>query len=169
MSAAAALARAEAAGIAFRLDGGRVRMEAARPPPDDVLADLRRYREDVAHLLTMREALRKPAGFSARYACAREARPDDPEAAAMAAHYAAPPSPAPYTPASADPLRDGLRRAAMLRPPAWADAAAIPSPGARCSCCVGHRWWRETHAPTGWRCTTCHPAPPGMNTVEVST
>jgi len=56
MSAAAALARAEAAGVRFRLaPGGGVRMEAAAPPPPDVLADLRRWREDVAALLAARK------------------------------------------------------------------------------------------------------------------
>jgi len=58
VSAAAPLARAEAAGLRFRLaPGGGVRMEAAAPPPPDLLADLRRWREDVAHLLAMRQAL----------------------------------------------------------------------------------------------------------------
>lgn len=58
MSAAAALARAEAAGLRFKLaPGGGVQMEAAAPPPADVLADLRRWREDVAHLVAARAAL----------------------------------------------------------------------------------------------------------------
>lgn len=58
MSAAAALARAEAAGLRFRLaPGGGVQMEAAAPPPADVLADLRRWREDVARLVAAREAV----------------------------------------------------------------------------------------------------------------
>ena len=55
MSAAAALARAEAAGVRFRLaPGGGVRMEADAPPPAEVLADLRRWRDDVARLLAAR-------------------------------------------------------------------------------------------------------------------
>ncbi|WP_368414898.1 hypothetical protein [Falsiroseomonas sp.] len=58
MSAAAALARAEAVGMRFRLaPGGGVQMEATAPPPADVLADLRRWREDVAHLVAARAAL----------------------------------------------------------------------------------------------------------------
>ena len=40
----------------------------------------------------------------------------------------------------------GLIRAALMRPPAWADTAARPTPGAWCSCCrrsppaTGGRW-----------------------------
>jgi len=66
VSAAEALARAEAAGICLRLrpDGG-VRMEAAEPPPADMLAALRRCREEVAGLLVARG---KAAEFQARVA-----------------------------------------------------------------------------------------------------
>ena len=62
MSAVVALARAEAAGLRLHLrpDGG-VRMEAAGPPPADVLADLRRWRDDVARLLWTRAAVRMAA------------------------------------------------------------------------------------------------------------
>jgi hypothetical protein len=58
VSAAESLARAEAAGVRLRLrpDGG-VRMEAAEAPPADIVAALRRWREDVAHLLAVRAAL----------------------------------------------------------------------------------------------------------------
>lgn len=58
MTAAAALARAEAvrARLILRPDGG-VRMEAAKPPPPDVVADLRRWRDDVTHLVAARAAL----------------------------------------------------------------------------------------------------------------
>lgn len=56
MSAAAALARAEAAGLRFRLTpAGTVQMQAAAPPPPEVLAELRLWREDVARLLVLRE------------------------------------------------------------------------------------------------------------------
>jgi len=49
---------------------------------------------------------------------------------------------------------DGLQRAAMQRPPSWADPTARPSRGCYCSCCHGRRWWGD---PRGWRCWTCHP------------
>ena len=52
---------------------------------------------------------------------------------------------------------DGYRRAALQRPPSWADPAALPSRGCFCSCCKGQQWWREREAPKGWRCSTCYP------------
>jgi hypothetical protein len=51
----------------------------------------------------------------------------------------------------------GLTMAAAKRPPAWGDPAALPSPGCRCSCCGGSRWWCEAVAAKGWRCATCRP------------
>jgi hypothetical protein len=61
VNAARALARAEAAGLRLHLrPDGRVGMQAAAPPPADVLADLRRWREDVAHLLALRAACAGP-------------------------------------------------------------------------------------------------------------
>lgn len=58
MSAAAALARAEAAGVRFQpLLGGAVRMEAAAAPPPEMIADLRRWREDIEHLVAVRSGL----------------------------------------------------------------------------------------------------------------
>ncbi|TCZ64303.1 hypothetical protein [Roseicella aquatilis] len=94
MNASEALARAEAAGVRLRLrpDGG-VRMDAAEPPPADVLADLRRWRKDVAHLL----ALRCLIAFYERAqadALAALAAPDSDLAAervVMAQHYSAAP------------------------------------------------------------------------------
>jgi len=54
--APAVLTRAEAAGIRFRLlPGGRVRVEADAPPPLDLLAELRRCRDELAALLAERE------------------------------------------------------------------------------------------------------------------
>jgi hypothetical protein len=55
MSAARALARAQAAGLrlCLRPDGG-VRVEADAPPPAEVLADLRRWRDDIARMLAAR-------------------------------------------------------------------------------------------------------------------
>ena len=103
MSPAAALARAEAAGVRFhRAPGGGVRMVAAALPPADVLAGLRLHREDVARLL----AERAKAAFllrAAEDAFAALAGPelgpvleigevhhDSPEREAMAAFYAGP-------------------------------------------------------------------------------
>ena len=54
-------------------------------------------------------------------------------------------------------IANGYRRAALQRPPSWADPAALPSPGCFCSCCKGRRWWCEREAPKGWRCWGCHP------------
>ena len=59
----------------------------------------------------------------------------------------------------------GLMRAALMRPPSWADATTWPTPGAWCGCCsrqqpeAGGRWWQEAEAPKGWRCATCYPPP----------
>ena len=61
----------------------------------------------------------------------------------------------------------GLMRAALMRPPSWADTTTGPTPGAWCGGCSRHyaeaggRWWREAEAPKGWRCATCYP-PPAM-------
>lgn len=61
MSAVAALARAEAAGIRFTLaSDGTVAMAAAAPPPPGVVVELRLYREDVARLLAARAAMTTP-------------------------------------------------------------------------------------------------------------
>jgi hypothetical protein len=54
-------------------------------------------------------------------------------------------------------LLDGYLRAALQRPPSWADPTALPSRGCFCSCCKGRRWWREREAPKGWRCSVCYP------------
>ena len=161
MSAAAVLARAEAAGVRLTLDAGRVRMKSERPPPPDVVTELRQYRDDVAHLLALRAAGAEEAGHDAMRAANpapphAEASDNAGEAAALAAHYAAPADPGAYQPTDPDPLRDGLLSAAMKRPPAWADNMAEPSRGAVCSCCGGRRWWGDR---LGWRCATCHPRP----------
>jgi hypothetical protein len=167
MSAARAIARAEAAGVRLLLrpDGG-VRMEAAAPPPADVLGELRRWRDDVARLLVARE--RQPE-------CGPmpPAEHDAAEAAAVAAHYAAPPSARPYLPGDPDPVCVGLLLASRMRPPAWGDDTP-PPPGAWCSCCGRHnperggRWWSPRNPRSdglglgpGWRCWTCHPPPTG--------
>jgi hypothetical protein len=162
VSAAETLARAEAAGVRLRLrPDGVVRMEAAAPPPADVLADLRRWRDDVARLLVARDGQPERGPVPP---CEHDAA----EAAAMAQHYAAAPSARPYLPSAPDPLRDGLLTGAHMRPPAW-DGDAPPR-GAWCSCCgrhapqAGGRWWEPrrprsdgTGTGPGWRCWTCHP------------
>jgi hypothetical protein len=57
----------------------------------------------------------------------------------------------------------GLLGGAPTRPPAWADPASVPPPGAWCTCCGRHhrrggRWWCEAgERPRGWRCWTCYP------------
>lgn len=75
-----------------------------------------------------------------------------------------------------------LRRSGLQRPPSWADASALPSPGAWCGCCSRHRpkaggrWWRAV-APRsdglgigpGWCCLICHPPPPGAAVEVVDT
>ena len=82
--------------------------------------------------------------------------PADLKTAPPAEHDAAPADPEAYQPTDPDQLRDGLRLAAMKRPPAWADNMAEPSRGATCSCCSGRQWWGDR---LGWRCSTCHPRP----------
>jgi len=72
-----------------------------------------------------------------------------------------------------DPGEDA-ERIGQRRLPSWADAALSPLAGDWCACCgksdrLGGRWWREATAPTGWRCSRCHPAAPGMSAVEVVT
>jgi hypothetical protein len=57
MSAVRALAAADAAGLRLRLlPDGRVGVEGPLPLPPALMADLRRHREDVAHLLALRAA-----------------------------------------------------------------------------------------------------------------
>jgi hypothetical protein len=147
-------------------------MEAAAPPPADVLADLRRWRDDVARLLVARdrqpecgplppgeygdaEAVAELARELLRLAdagAAALAEPDpalDEERTVMAGHYAAEPIARPYRPSDPDPLRDGLLVGALMRPPFWEGSA--PPRGAWCSCCgrsnpqAGGRWWRPRH------------------------
>ena len=68
MKTALLLARAEGTGIRFWVEEGPVRMSAAAPPPSDLLAELRRHRDEILALLDH----------------------DAGEAEAMAAFYAAP-------------------------------------------------------------------------------
>jgi hypothetical protein len=58
IAAAAAMARAYAAGVQMILrQGGRVRLEAAVPPPQDVVEELRRCREAVVRFLEQAPSL----------------------------------------------------------------------------------------------------------------
>jgi hypothetical protein len=163
VSAARAIARAEAAGLRLWLDAGAVRMEAASPPPPDLLAELRTHREDVAHLLTLRAAVARGGNALPDAPTAPPAAPNDDgddEGAVMAAHYGAPAGPDMPQP---DPMLRGLLAAARKLPPAWADSAAIPGTSTFCGCCDGRRWWGDA---LGWRCWTCHPCAPGLTVTE---
>jgi hypothetical protein len=92
-------------GVRLRLrpDGG-LRVEADRPPPAEVLAELRRWRDDIARLLAERDGPSDPVGLVG----------DDDEREAMLAHYSAEPTPQPYLPTHDDALRDGLLRGFRL-------------------------------------------------------
>ncbi len=71
-----------------------------------------------------------------------------------------PPTPAPSIPDDDAGHRTTFARPAaapLRRPPSWAPASALPSPGATCSCCAGQAWWCERERPSGWRCSTCYP------------
>ena len=58
--------------------------------------------------------------------------------------------------------------AAWARPPEWWDGTDTPQPGDRCRC--GSRsFWTEADWRGGWRCTTCHPPPPGLAVDRVTT
>jgi hypothetical protein len=90
--------------VQLRPDGG-LRVQADRPPPAELLTELRRWRDDIARLLAASE----PGGLVGS--------DDDPERRAMLAHYAAEPSARPYLPSHADALRDGLLVGFRMRPP----------------------------------------------------
>jgi hypothetical protein len=144
MSAARALARAQAAGLrlCLRPDGG-VRVEADAPPPAEVLADLRRWRDDIARMLAAQD--RQPEADNG----------DDPERQALAAYYGEPPRARPYRPTDPDPLRGGVLVSA---PPL--DAEGLPF--AACPACGGGLFWKPADLPPegpGWRCEACHPPP----------
>jgi hypothetical protein len=107
---------------------------------------------------------------------------DAAEREAMLGHYSAPPSARPYLPSDPDDYRDGLRVAALQRPPSWAGSTPPPPRGAWCSCCgrsnpkAGGRWWRPRNPRTdglglaqGWRCWRCHPPPDPTEVEEVRT
>jgi hypothetical protein len=169
-AAARALARAQAVGVQLKLrpDGG-LRLQADAPPPPELLAELRRWRDDIARLLAAQDRPSDAGGLVGS--------DDDPERRAMLAHYAEPPSARPYVPD--DPYTAGLLTAALQRPPSWAGSTPPPPRGAWCSCCgrsnpqAGGRWWRPRNPRSdglglseGWRCMTCHPPPFGSEVEE---
>lgn len=99
MTARDALARAAALGLELRLEAdGQVRITAEAPPPADLIAELRRCREEVVRLLADR---RRPAWADASPQPARRVhQPGDP-----------------------DPLRDGLLASARRHLPPLPSAA----------------------------------------------
>jgi hypothetical protein len=68
-------------------------------------------------------------------------------------------------------LLDGYMRAALQRPPSWADPTALPSRGCCCSCCKGQQWWCEREVPRDWRCSVCYPPDhlPSIAVTELTT
>jgi hypothetical protein len=137
VSAAGTLARAEAAGVRFRIGpGGRVRMQARTPPPADLLADLRRWRDDVAHLVALRDRLAA-----------------DQRVAAVVAPAATPPPAVDWW-----HLPYGEERGRAF-------ASARKAKGA-CPTCAGKRWWSGEGEQAGPRCMSCHPPPPGLRVVS---
>ena len=154
MSGAAALARARAAGLTLTAEGDRLRWRGP-PPPAEVLAALRRHKAEVLAQLAANDG--PPVLPPASPEHAEDERWD--RAAIEAVHGGAD--------AACGRLTDHMRHtaylrrlqaAALSRPPSWPDPELLPSAGCWCSCCRGGRWWCERIAPTGWRCSACHPA-----------
>jgi hypothetical protein len=77
-----------------------VKVQANRPPPGELLAELREWRDEIADLLAAQGRRSGPDVLVGN--------DDDPEREAMAQHYSAPPSGRPYLLSDHDPLRDGL-------------------------------------------------------------
>jgi hypothetical protein len=106
---------------------------------------------------------------------------DAAEREALAAYYGGELGAPSYRPSDDDPYRDGLRVAALMRPPSWSGSTPPPPKGAWCGCCghthrSGGRWWRPRNPRTdgltpgeGWRCWRCHPPPDPTEVVEVLT
>jgi hypothetical protein len=86
-----------------------LRVEGDAPPPPELLAELREWRDDIARMLAAQDRPSEAGGLVGD--------DDDPERQAMTEHYSAPPSPRPYRPSDPDPLRDGLLAGFRLRPP----------------------------------------------------
>jgi hypothetical protein len=193
LSAAAALARAEAAGVQLALDaGGAVQMRATAPPPAAVVADLRQHREAVAALLLERQRAagnngeqRQRAAFYLRAmaeAAEAMAAPDPDLAAERVEAAAAQAAEARGDHGATLPAEDHQRHLAALldtsrqRPAAWPDQTRRPRLGDYHTACRGRRWWAPqrpsadcTGVGAGWACGFCHPAPPGAAIEEVQT
>jgi hypothetical protein len=174
VTAAEAIVAARKAGVRLKLTAsGTLELEAAAPPPAELLAELRRWRDQIVDLLAAQDIPSDAGGLVGD--------DDDPERRAMLAHYSAEPSARPYKPSDADEYRDGLRISALMRPPSWAGSTPPPPKGAWCGCRnrthrSGGRWWRPRHPRTdgtglapGWRCMTCHPPPASSEVEEVRT
>ena len=120
--AIALLARARAAGLALRVEGGRLALNGPKPP-DELLAALRASRDDLIRMLKIE---------------AGQVSPDPPPVVRL---------PPPSAPTDA---LDGYLRAARQRPVSWADPTARPSQGCYCSCCRGQRWWASQLRNVEW-------------------
>ena len=145
--AAAAIMRARDAGVRLEArPGGRLRMEADREPPSELLGELRELKAEILSLLLSGSA---PAGrIGGIGIMAGNTDPPRPPMPPM--------PPMPPRPAAARPA-EGL----CFRSPSWGDATDRPRPGDRCGCCsrgsTGGRWWSLREQPSGWCCWRCHP------------
>ena len=148
MSAAEALKAAYASGVQIGIDGNDLVLAAPAAPPVAVLDLLSRHKAEILALLASRphQAPQRPGNASG--------------IGTLPSERWGPNSPAEYL--------DGLRRAALQRPPSWwADANGRPSEDTWCSCCKGSCWWTPS-APDpampgkrAWVCGVCHPSAGG--------
>jgi hypothetical protein len=142
VSAALALARAEAAGIQFHLAAdGVVRMAATAAPPSELLGELQRWRDDVAYLLALREGLVAGRGAPAPKLLTGPLAGQRPEEWWRL----------PYGPERGEAF------------------AAARVAECACRCCAGRNWWFGEGAQASPRCMTCHPPPPGLLFGEMTT
>ena len=90
MTAAAVLARAQAAGLTVVAEGGGIRLRGSAKPPADLLADLRANKADVLALLTGPADASVPSSYRSRFvlSCkeATEGAATPPDPAALLAH-----------------------------------------------------------------------------------
>jgi hypothetical protein len=147
---AAVLARARGSGLVLSVHGDRLHWRGPRPPTD-LLAELSAHKAGVLVLLAA-EAELDTVGMPSGTAKAPVSETRNVWGMTEAERRAALAWLQPRT-NPIDALR-ALRRAAMPRPPSWADSAALPSRGCFCSCCRSRQWWGDAR---GWRCWTCHP------------